>query len=104
MELWLGQNLRACKTGEPMAVVTAQEIFGLAQGDRVRLKRTMADMIFQFVASNAPAAAAAIKAIDEQIATVVTADDEEGAIRVDEPSSLSAQGSRPGNHHETTVT
>ncbi len=87
-----------------MAVVTAQEIFGLAQGVRVRLKRTMADMIFQFVASNAPEAAAAIKAIDEQMATVITADDEEVAIRVDEPISLPAQGGMPANHDDITVT
>ena len=87
-----------------MAVVTAQEIFGLAQGVRVRLKRTMADMIFQFVASNASEEAAAIKAIDEQMATVITADDEEVAIRVDEPISLPAQGGMPANHDDITVT
>jgi len=88
-----------------MAVVTAQEIFGLAQGVRVRLKRTMEDMIFQFVASNAPEETAAIKAIDEQIATVITADDEEVAIRVDEPISLPAQGSMPAaNYGDIAVT
>ena len=83
-----------------MAVVTAGEIFGLAQGSRVTLKRTMADMILQFVSSNAPEAASAMKAIDGQTATVITANDDEVAIRLDGPVSLPAHGSTPAASYD----
>jgi hypothetical protein len=103
MERWL--DFRACRRGKKMALVTAEEIFGLAQGTRVRLKRTMADMIFQFVASGAPEAALAMKAIDEQAATVVTADDNEVAIRLDERVSLPSDGGNPAAiYDDITVT
>jgi hypothetical protein len=65
----------------------------------------MADMIFQFVGSNAPEAASAMKAIDGLTATVITANDDEVAIRLDAPVSLPAQGSMPAaNYADITVT
>jgi hypothetical protein len=71
-----------------MAIMTAQEIFGLAQGSRVMLKRTMADMIFQMVGSSAPEAAAAMNALDGKYATVLTATDDVVAIRLEDPVTL----------------
>jgi len=64
----------------------------------------MADMIFQFVASNAPEPSAAMKGIDEQVATVITAHDDEIAIRLDERVSLPVQGgNRSTDYDDITV-
>ena len=87
-----------------MAVEKARGNFGLEQGVRGEFKRAIADMIFQFVSVNAPDAGAAMKAIDEQSATVITADDDEVAIQVEgEVSGASGNGEQAASYDGVTL-
>lgn len=71
----------------------AQEIFGLPQGCRAVLKRTMADYVFQVIASKRPEVAAAVGSIDGQTAKVVSANDDVVELRLDQSVTLGAGGS-----------
>ena len=72
---------------------TAQEIFGLPQGCRTVLQRTMADYVFQVVASKRPEVAAAVESIDGQTATLVSANDDTVELRLDQAVTLGSGGS-----------
>lgn len=67
---------------------TAQEIFGLPQGSRVVLHRTMADHIFSMVASKDPVMARALQAIHQQVATVAVANDDLVEISLNGPVTV----------------
>lgn len=67
---------------------TVQEIFGLPQGCRAVLQRTMGDTVFQIVASKRPDVAIAIGALHGQTATVVTVNSDMVELRLDEPVTM----------------
>ena len=66
----------------------AQEIFGLPQGCRAVLQKTMADFIFQVLVSKQPQVAAAVGSIDGQTATLVSANDEVVELQLDKAVTL----------------
>lgn len=68
----------------------AQEIFGLPQGSRTVLRRTMSDYHFQVVASKRPDVAAAVENLNGQTAMLMTANDDVVELRLDHPVTLSA--------------
>lgn len=70
----------------------AQEIFGLPQGSRAVLQRTMSDYHFQVVASKRPEVAAAVESLNGQTATLMTANDDVVELRLDYPVILGAAG------------
>lgn len=70
----------------------AQEIFGLPQGSRTVLQRTMSDYHFHVVASKRPEVAAAVESINRQTATLLTANDDVVELRLDHPVTLGATG------------
>jgi hypothetical protein len=70
----------------------AQEIFGLPQGCRTVLQRTMADYVFQVVKQKRPEVAAAVESLDGQTATMVTANDDAVELRLDQAVALGAAG------------
>ncbi|HWZ45128.1 MAG TPA: hypothetical protein VNW97_16755 [Candidatus Saccharimonadales bacterium] len=74
-------------------IPTAQEIFGLPQGCRTVLRRTMADYVFQVVASKRPEVAAAVESIDGQTATLVSASDDTVELRLEQAVTLGSGGS-----------
>ena len=63
---------------------TAQEIFGLSQGCRAALKRTMPQNIFQMVASKRPDVAVVIDVLDGQTCTASIVNDDVFELRLDE--------------------
>ena len=67
---------------------TVEEIFGLPQGCRAVLQRTMGDTVFQIVASKRPDVAIAIGALHGQTATAVTVNSDMVELRLDEPVTL----------------
>jgi hypothetical protein len=75
--------------------ITAQGMFGLPQGCRVILNRTMSDFMLQLIASAAPAVAGAMENINGQTAVLVTANDDLVEVRFDNVISLPASGGRP---------
>jgi hypothetical protein len=75
--------------------VTAQATFGMPEKSKVVLGRTMNDFIFRVLASNAPDVGSALNAIDQQIATIVTANDDMVKIVLDKSVTLPASGNRP---------
>jgi len=77
------------------STVTAQAIFGIAQGSKVVLSRTMSDFIFNMLASKVPAVASALGAIDQQTATIATANDDMVRIVPDKSVTLPASGGNP---------
>lgn len=68
--------------------LTVQEIFGLPQGCRALLQRTMGDMIFKIIASRRPDVAIAIEALSGQTATLVTAAVNLVELRLDDSINL----------------
>lgn len=66
----------------------AQEIFGLPQGCRAVLRRTMADYVFQVLKQKRPEVAAAVESVDGQTATLVTANDDLVELRLDQAVAL----------------
>lgn len=70
----------------------AQEIFGLPQGSRTVLRRTMSDYVFQVVASKRPEVATAVESINGQTAMLMTANDDVVDLRLDHPVTLGAGG------------
>src|SRR5258708_3195091 len=77
------------------APITAQGMFGLPQGSRVVLNRTMGDFIFGLVQSNAPDVASALNAISAQQATLSTVNDDLVEIRLDQHVTVPANCNRP---------
>lgn len=75
--------------------VTAQAIFGMPQGSKVLLGRTMNEFIFNMLASKVPVVGSAMRAIDQQMATVTTATDDMVTIVLDKSVTLPAAGSSP---------
>jgi hypothetical protein len=71
-----------------VSALTAQEIFGLPQGSRVVLQRTMADHIFSMVASKAPGMARALEAVHQQAAIVAVANDDLVEINLNGPVNI----------------
>jgi hypothetical protein len=70
----------------------AREIFGLPQGSRTVLQRTMSDYHFQVVASKRPEVAAVVESINGQTATVMTASDDVVELCLDHPLTLGPVG------------
>ncbi|MBZ5493575.1 MAG: hypothetical protein LAO76_21875 [Acidobacteriia bacterium] len=70
----------------------AQEIFGLPQGSRTVLQRTMSDYHFQVVASKRPEVAAALESINGQTAMLITANDDLVELRLDHSITLGSAG------------
>jgi hypothetical protein len=70
----------------------AQKIFGLPQGSRTVLQRTMSDYHFQVVASKRPEVAAALENLNGQTATLMTANDDLVELRLDHPVTLGDAG------------
>jgi hypothetical protein len=70
----------------------AQEIFGLPQGSRTVLQRTMSDYHFQVVASKRPEVAAAVENLNGQTAMLTTANDDVVELRLDHPVTLGTAG------------
>ncbi|HEY2911992.1 MAG TPA: hypothetical protein VGK21_01410 [Candidatus Angelobacter sp.] len=70
----------------------AQEIFGLPQGSRTVLQRTMSDYHLQVVASKRPEVAAAVESLNGQTAMLMTANDDVVELRLDHPVTLGAAG------------
>jgi hypothetical protein len=70
----------------------AREIFGLPQGSRTVLQRTMSDYHFQVVASKRPEVAAGVESVNGQTATLVTANDDVVELRLDHPLILGPAG------------
>ena len=70
----------------------AQDIFGLPQGSRTVLQRTMSDYHFQVVTSKRPEVAAAVESLNGQTAILMTANDDVVELRLDYPVTLGAAG------------
>lgn len=70
----------------------AQEIFGLPQGSRTVLQRTMSDYHFQVVASKRPEVTAAVESINGQTAMLIRANDDVVELRLDHPVTLGSAG------------
>ncbi|MBZ5522157.1 MAG: hypothetical protein LAP21_07940 [Acidobacteriia bacterium] len=76
----------------------AQEIFGLPEGCRTVLQRTMVDYVFQVVRSKRPEVAAAVESIDGQNATMVSANNDMVELRLDRAVTLGK-----GDYENVTV-
>jgi hypothetical protein len=67
---------------------TVQEIFGLQQGSRAMLRRTMSHGSFRMVASKRPDVAVLMEALDGQVCTATIANDDVFELRLDKPVTL----------------
>ncbi len=83
--------------------ITAQAVFGMPQGSKVLVGRTMKDFIFNMLASKVPMVGSAMRAIDQQIATVTTATDDTVTIVLDKSVTLPAAGNSPAVTYENVT-
>jgi len=95
------QDGESATTQPPIA---ALPVFGIPQGSKVLLGRAMKDFIFNIVASKAPAVGSAMRAMDQQIATVAIANDDNVAIVLDQSVTLPAAANNPAaTYYNVTV-
>ena len=84
------------QTGASTATgVTAQDIFPFAPGGQVVLTRILSDLFFRILSSQDPATAAALEAIDRQVATVTTATDDLFEASLTGTVTIPARGDSP---------
>ena len=87
----------------PQPMVTAKGVFGLPEGCRVTLNRTMSDFMLQMIAAGAPEVAGAMQTINGQTAVLITANDDLVELRFDNTFNLPATAERPALSCENVV-
>lgn len=80
---------------QPASDIKAKDVFPFPKDSRVVLNRILQDLFFSIIKSEDPKTAGALLAIDRQVATVKTANDDIFEATLDGSMSIPAEGNRP---------